>query len=974
MAKTSKMVRVVSGALVLTVSPTTSRLRHLVNRYAFAWSAIAHRCRDCRARLVAGVLAVVLTIAASTIAQGQTLPGVQAPKNAVSSEWERIREGLRQAKPIPEPTYAVRPDTSTESGGLLRFDPISGNTSPVPSSNYNGNVLPSGGSPEEGRPSAVPSSVDGTKSLESSLRRQAGISGIGSPATTPVRPSPANATPPGPLYYPYSFPWNTEFRLLMRFFVPGFGDRYYLCSASSVSTFHLLSAGHCVYNHDPLDDHSGRGAGFAAEIWAWPAETDVVDPTDHSNWPDFPYGVAKMTRETTYNAWINSSDLNWDMSFIALDRRIGDHVGWMGREWGVFTTALNFDGYPAEAPYVPSDNPYQYPGFDAGNIVGYTCCRIALNAYTYGGHSGGGVWRYDGTNTYLEGVNSTSNRVGYAEATLFTGQSNTDLVNTISTDQSLRPPTDRAQLIEYVFNSFSKGLVDTSVLLGNSFRLTLNAFNAGYVPAGITTADIYLTTNSNSVVGGTYVGTVNLGSIGTYEYTVQTRFINVPNYVFPGHYYVGWVLGGANQQYGTDKNDAIITAQVLTVVPPSNNANLSNLTVSSGTLMPAFASTTLSYTDSVANSVTSITVTPTVADNTATVKVNGTPVISGTPSGPISLSVGSNLITVLVTAQDAITTKTYTISVNRAPSNVNVPNVVGLTQAAATTAITSAGLVVGTVTMQPSMTTPAGSVISQMPIAGTSVPSGSAVNLVVSIGLSLGDASNLAYKPVEPCRIMDTRNATVGSGVQGPISGGSLKQLPGFITAGSNWSIYGQTAPLSDCGLTNPPGSAIHGIAIVITVLNPNFDAFIGVSDVNSFTTTLSTVALNYAHGQGLSTMYFVPQIGSNNIYFALPAGLSAQIIFDVVGYYVLSDATALQCTTQTSGPVTVGASSSGNATSAACVGYTLTAGSCDSDSSNMKLVADKASGQSWFCSANNLGGSSAHLTATANCCRVPGK
>jgi hypothetical protein len=211
--------------------------------------------------------------------------------------------------------------------------------------------------------------------------------------------------------------------------------------------------------------------------------------------------------------------------------------------------------------------------------------------------------------------------------------------------------------------------------------------------------------------------------------------------------------------------------------------------------------------------------------------------------------------------------------------------------------------------------------------------------------------------------------------VQGPIAGGSLKQIPGFITAGSNWGPYGQPAPLSDCGLTNPPGTSIKAVATVITILNPNFDAFLGVGDVNDLNTTLSTVALNYTHGQGLSTMYLVPQITTNIIYFALPAGLSAHLIFDVVGYYVMSDATALQCTTQISAAATIGAGSTGSATSPTCgAGYGLTSGSCDSDSFNMKLVSDEASGQTWLCSANNLGGSSAYLTATANCCRVPGK
>ncbi len=240
----------------------------------------------------------------------------------------------------------------------------------------------------------------------------------------------------------------------------------------------------------------------------------------------------------------------------------------------------------------------------------------------------------------------------------------------------------------------------------------------------------------------------------------------------------------------------------------------------------------------------------------------------------------------------------------------------------------------------------------------------------------LGDSSNLVYKALEPCRIMDTRNAATGSGVQGPITGGSLKQIPGFITAGSNWSIYGQTGTPSDCGLTNPPGSAIHAVAIVITILNPNFDAFFGVGDVNDLSTTLSTVALNYTHGQGLSTLYIVPQVAGNVIYFALPAGLSANLIFDVVGYHILSDATSLQCTTQTFAPSLIGASGgTGSAMSTACdASYALTSGSCDSDSLAMKLVTAKAAGQAWFCSATNTGGTDAHLTATANCCRVPGR
>lgn len=104
----------------------------------------------------------------------------------------------------------------------------------------------------------------------------------------------------------------------------------------------------------------------------------------------------------------------------------------------------------------------------------------------------------------------------------------------------------------------------------------------------------------------------------------------------------------------------------LSVSGASSNADLSNLTLSSGILTPVFASATTSYTSSVANAVSSVTVTPTAADAGATITVNGNAVTSGSPSGSIALNVGLNTITTVVTAADLTTTKTYTVDVTRA--------------------------------------------------------------------------------------------------------------------------------------------------------------------------------------------------------------------------------------------------------------------------------------------------------------------
>jgi hypothetical protein len=96
----------------------------------------------------------------------------------------------------------------------------------------------------------------------------------------------------------------------------------------------------------------------------------------------------------------------------------------------------------------------------------------------------------------------------------------------------------------------------------------------------------------------------------------------------------------------------------------STDATLSSMAISAGTLTPAFATGTITYTATVPYSTSSINITPTVNESHATVKVNGVTATSGSPS-TVSLSVGANAIPVLVTAQDGSTTKTYTITVTR---------------------------------------------------------------------------------------------------------------------------------------------------------------------------------------------------------------------------------------------------------------------------------------------------------------------
>ncbi len=96
------------------------------------------------------------------------------------------------------------------------------------------------------------------------------------------------------------------------------------------------------------------------------------------------------------------------------------------------------------------------------------------------------------------------------------------------------------------------------------------------------------------------------------------------------------------------------------------SASLRSLTVSAGTLTPAFDSATVSYSDNVTFTTASITVSATPTASSSVVTVNGAVVSSGGTSPSIPLTAGTTTqVIVKVIASDTITARTYTILVVR---------------------------------------------------------------------------------------------------------------------------------------------------------------------------------------------------------------------------------------------------------------------------------------------------------------------
>jgi hypothetical protein len=277
-----------------------------------------------------------------------------------------------------------------------------------------------------------------------------------------------------------------------------------------------------------------------------------------------------------------------------------------------------------------------------------------------------------------------------------------------------------------------------------------------------------------------------------------------------------------------------------------NNANLAGLSLSTGTLSPAFGVNTTAYTATVPNTSSSITVTPTksYAFALTEVRVNGgayTPVTSGTASGALALNVGSNTINVRVTAQDGTTIKTYTTTVTRAPStNANLSNltvssdVLSPAFATATTAYSAVANSITSVTVTPTQADAASTI--QVRVNGGSysnVTSGSASgalalnlgNNPIDVKVTAQDGTTIKIYTITVIRCVPNTPSVV---ISNPLSGVCTGGMTTFNATGTNqgnapiyqWSKNGNSVG-SGASIGFAAGSLVNG-DIISCVLTSN--------------------------------------------------------------------------------------------------------------------------------------------------------
>jgi V8-like Glu-specific endopeptidase len=166
----------------------------------------------------------------------------------------------------------------------------------------------------------------------------------------------------------------------------------YVGSGFLVDSYHVLTAGHLVYDYDD--------GGFAASITVIPELYGTSQP----------FGAATMIKERTMPAWQAFSaahpDLTGpdaqDIGLITLNRQIGNETGWMSygysNDTSTYAAGAIFDtaGYPAD-PASGYDGLHM--AYSSGPIVGLPFGEGAIAYHqsdisTYGGQSGSPLWAH----------------------------------------------------------------------------------------------------------------------------------------------------------------------------------------------------------------------------------------------------------------------------------------------------------------------------------------------------------------------------------------------------------------------------------------------------------------------------------------------------------------------------------------------------------------------------------------------------
>jgi hypothetical protein len=226
-------------------------------------------------------------------------------------------------------------------------------------------------------------------------------------------------------------------------------------------------------------------------------------------------------------------------------------------------------------------------------------------------------------------------------------------------------------------------------------------------------------------------------------------------------------------------------------------------------------------------------------------------------------------------------------------------------------------------------------------------------------------AADLVYTPITPCRVLDTRPSQGGTG---PIAAAGTKTFQ--IWGAASYAPQGGSP--TNCGIT--AGSNVAAVAMNVTVVTPAAGGFITAYPFGAALPTAATV--NFQAGdiaRGNFTLAKVAQTGTSHL--SIFSTSNADVVGDVVGFYSMPVATALQCTTVTETQSVPASFNSFINTATSCPsGYSITGPWCNAGGTNDVYLTGSGAAATSFCSWRSFSGVAQNVTQGMRCCRIPGR
>ncbi len=354
------------------------------------------------------------------------------------------------------------------------------------------------------------------------------------------------------IYNNVGFPGRTIVKLYIS--APWGGN--WVGSGAIIDNFHVLTAGHCAYIYD--DDTGNEG---------WASSIEVIPGMDQADLTPDPFGNAWVTGMRSYNGWTENENYEHDWALLTLDRNVGAFTGWMGRitapsSSSIYDNTMNVAGYPTDL----DSGDRLYHDSDSGD--GAWSNNHFYWADTFGGMSGGPVWRYaDGTRHIM-----TIHAYGQdGEDSNYGTRLNNNKFDRIKTWVSQdSAPIDKADLVDqgasYSSISFTAPLTAgvTTLTVINGIR------NKGTAWSGDFYVHYYASKNDYISPSDYLLGSGAVSSIAPFDTDTASWSGKVPYSIPEGDYYIGWIIDQGNvvDEFDENNNRAWEHLEHIDGVPP----------------------------------------------------------------------------------------------------------------------------------------------------------------------------------------------------------------------------------------------------------------------------------------------------------------------------------------------------------------------------------------------------------------------